>query len=241
MRLARLDLRAGRLDPLDLPYQDFSYIRMQGEQIICRAGSPIESAAIVRIDSGTAATEVLQRTTVLDPDIRRFVSMPAHVEFPTSGGLTAYCFYYAPSNPCFAETQGDKPPLVVKCHGGPTSSASSTLDLRIQYWTSRGIAVIDVNYGGSTGYGRQYRNRLRGQWGIVDVDDCVNAAKNLIAEEKVDPARIVITGGSAGGYTTLAALTFRDFFKGGASYYGVSDAAALARDTPNLNRVISIG
>jgi dipeptidyl aminopeptidase/acylaminoacyl peptidase len=231
MRLARFDLRADRLDLLDLPYQDFSYVRVQGERIVCRAGSPTEPAAIVRIDPGTAATEVLQRTTVLDPDIRRFVSMPAHVEFPTAGGLTAHCFYYAPSNPCFAAAQGDKPPLVVKCHGGPTSSASSTLDLRIQYWTSRGIAVIDVDYGGSTGYGRQYRNRLRGQWGIVDVNDCVNAAKNLVAEEKVDPARIVITGGSAGGYTTLAALTFRDFFKGGASYYGVSDAAALARDT----------
>jgi len=140
--------------------------------------------------------------------------------------------YYAPSNPGFAPAAGDKlPPLVVKCHGGPTSSATSTLDLRIQYWTSRGIAVIDVDYGGSTGYGRQYRNRLRSQWGIVDVDDCVNAAKHMVAEEKADPTRIVITGGSAGGYTTLAALTFRDFFKGGASYYGVSDAAALARDT----------
>jgi dipeptidyl aminopeptidase/acylaminoacyl peptidase len=198
---------------------------------VCRAGSPSEPAAIIRIDPATAATEVLQRTTALAPDIRRYVSAPAHIEFPTEGGLTAHCFYYAPSNPCFAPPAGERPPLVVKCHGGPTASATSTLDLRIQYWTSRGIAVIDVDYGGSTGYGRQYRNRLRGQWGIVDVDDCVNAAKSLVVAAKVDPDRIVITGGSAGGYTTLAALTFRDFFKGGASYYGVSDAAALARDT----------
>jgi dipeptidyl aminopeptidase/acylaminoacyl peptidase len=231
MRLARFDLRAGQLNPLDLPYQDFSYVRVQGEQIICRAGSPTEPAAIVRIDPATCTAEVLQRTTVIDPDIRRFVSVRAHIGFPTEGGLKAHCFYYAPSNPDFAAPENEKPPLVVKCHGGPTSSASSTLDLRIQYWTSRGIAVIDVDYGGSTGYGRQYRDRLRGQWGIVDVDDCINAAKNLVAEEKVDPARIVITGGSAGGYTTLAALTFRDFFKGGASYYGVSDPAALARET----------
>ena len=243
MRLARLDLRAGQLDPLDLPYQDFSYVRVQGERIVCRAGSPTEPAAIVRIDPATAAIEVLQRTTALDPDIRRFVSVPAHVEFPTEGGLTAHCFYYAPHNLGFTAPESEKPPLVVKCHGGPTSNALSTLDLRIQYWTSRGIAVIDVDYGGSTGYGRRYRNRLRGQWGIVDVDDCVNAAKNLAAEQKIDPARIVITGGSAGGYTTLAALTFRDFFKGGASYYGVSDAAALARDTHKfesryLNRLI---
>jgi dipeptidyl aminopeptidase/acylaminoacyl peptidase len=243
MRLARLNLRAGRLDPLDLPYQDYSFVRVQGERIVCRAGSPTEPAAVIRIDQASTAAEVLQRTTTLDPDIRRFVSVPTHVEFPTEGGLTAHCFYYAPSNPGFASAPGDKPPLVVKCHGGPTSSATSTLDLRIQYWTSRGIAVIDVDYGGSTGYGRQYRNRLRGQWGIVDVDDCVNAAKSLVAEEKADPARMVITGGSAGGYTTLAALTFRDFFKGGASYYGVSDAAALARDTHKfesryLNRLI---
>ena len=232
MRLARLDLRAGRLDPLDLGYQDYSFIRVQGERIVCRAGSPTEPAAVIRIDQALASTEVLQRTTTLDPDIGRFVSVPTHVEFPTEGGLMAHCLYYAPSNPGFAPAAGDKlPPLVVKCHGGPTSSATSTLDLRIQYWTSRGIAVIDVDYGGSTGYGRQYRNRLRSQWGIVDVDDCVNAAKHMVAEEKADPTRIVITGGSAGGYTTLAALTFRDFFKGGASYYGVSDAAALARDT----------
>ncbi len=231
MRLARLDLSAGRLDPLDLPYQSFSYVRVQGDRILCRAGSPSEPAAIVRIDPATATAEVLQRTTALDPEIRRYVSEAAHVEFPTEDGLTAHCFYYAPKNPGFAPLAGEKPPLVVKCHGGPTSSATSTLDLRIQYWTSRGIAVIDVDYGGSTGYGRQYRNRLRGQWGIVDVDDCVNAAKYMAAEGKVDPDRIVITGGSAGGYTTLAALTFRDVFKGGASYYGVSDAAALARDT----------
>jgi dipeptidyl aminopeptidase/acylaminoacyl peptidase len=231
MRLARLDTRAGRLEPLDLPYRDFSSVRVQGERIVCRAGSPSEPAAIVKIDPATAAIDVLQRTTALDPEIRRYVSAPAHIEFPTEGGLSAHCFYYAPKNPGFAGPEGEKPPLVVKCHGGPTSSAASTLDLRIQYWTSRGIAVIDVDYGGSTGYGRQYRNRLRGQWGIVDVDDCVNAAKKLVAEGKVDPDRIVITGGSAGGYTTLAALTFRDFFKGGASYYGVSDAAALARDT----------
>ena len=132
-------------------------------------------------------------------------------------------FYHPP--------EGDKPPLLVKCHGGPTSAASSTLDLRIQYWTSRGISVLDVNYGGSTGYGREYRERLDGNWGIVDVDDCVNGARYLAEQGLVDGARSVITGGSAGGYTVLAALTFRDYFRGGASHYGVSDLAVLARDT----------
>ncbi|MEA2990874.1 MAG: hypothetical protein QOG83_3585, partial [Alphaproteobacteria bacterium] len=123
------------------------------------------------------------------------------------------------------------PPLLVKCHGGPTSSASSTLNLSTQFWTSRGIAVLDVNYGGSTGFGRTYRERLHLNWGVVDVDDCVNGARHLVAQGLVDEKRIVISGGSAGGYTTLAALVFRDFFQGGASYYGVSDIAALARDT----------
>jgi dipeptidyl aminopeptidase/acylaminoacyl peptidase len=122
-------------------------------------------------------------------------------------------------------------PLVVKCHGGPTSAASSALNLGNQYWTSRGIAVLDVNYGGSTGFGRQYRDRLNLAWGVVDVDDAVNGAKFLGARGRADARRAVITGGSAGGYTALAALTMRDFFAGGASHYGVSDPAALARDT----------
>ena len=119
----------------------------------------------------------------------------------------------------------------MKCHGGPTAAASSMLDLRIQYWTSRGIAVLDVNYGGSTGFGREYRERLRGAWGVVDVDDCINGAKHLGRAGLVDAERAVITGGSAGGYTTLAALAFRDFFKGGASHYGVSHLEALDLDT----------
>jgi dipeptidyl aminopeptidase/acylaminoacyl peptidase len=139
--------------------------------------------------------------------------------------------YYPPENPDYVAPAGEKPPLLVKCHGGPTSSASSQLNLNTQYWTSRGIAVLDVNYGGSTGYGRAYRDRLHLSWGIVDVDDAVNGARSLAQRGLVDAARAVIAGGSAGGYTALAALTFRDVFAGGASYYGVSDLAALARDT----------
>ena len=126
---------------------------------------------------------------------------------------------------------GERPPLVVQCHGGPTSAASSTLSLGIQFWTSRGIAVLDVNYGGSTGFGRAYRERLDSNWGIVDVEDCVNGARYLAEKELVDGNRSVITGGSAGGYTVLAALTFHDYFRGGASHYGVSDLAFLAQDT----------
>jgi dipeptidyl aminopeptidase/acylaminoacyl peptidase len=153
------------------------------------------------------------------------------VEFPTENGKTAFGLFYPAFNPDYMAAEEDRPPLLVKCHGGPTSAASSSLDLKIQYWTSRGIAVLDVNYGGSTGYGREYRERLDGNWGIVDVDDCTNGARFLAEQGKVDAARCVITGGSAGGYTTLAALTFRDVFRGGASHFGVSDPAALARDT----------
>jgi dipeptidyl aminopeptidase/acylaminoacyl peptidase len=126
---------------------------------------------------------------------------------------------------------GERPPLLVKSHGGPTSAASSALSLAVQYWTSRGFALLDVNYGGSTGYGREYRERLKGQWGVVDVDDCVNGARYLADQGLVDRERMAISGGSAGGFTTLAALAFHDVFRAGASYYGVSDLEALARDT----------
>src|SRR5438270_970387 len=232
-RLARLDIAAQKLMPLDLPYSDFGQVRAFGEHIVCRAGSPADPTAIVLIDPAKGATEVLRRSAkaVDEGDLRSYVSMPRHLAFPTENGLTAYAHYYPPHNPDFAAPSGEKPPVVVKCHGGPTASASSVLDLRIQYWTSRGIAVIDVDYGGSTGYGRAYRERLKGAWGVVDVDDCVNAARHAIAEGLADGERAVITGGSAGGYTVLAALACRDVFKGGASYYGVSDVAALARDT----------
>ncbi|HET9092988.1 MAG TPA: prolyl oligopeptidase family serine peptidase, partial [Acidimicrobiales bacterium] len=146
-------------------------------------------------------------------------------------GLTAHALYYPPRNPDFDAPRGELPPLLVQAHGGPTSSASSVLNYAIQFWTSRGFAVVDVNYGGSTGYGRDYRERLRGRWGVVDVDDCVDVARFLTESGRADPARLLIHGGSAGGWTTLCALTFRDVFASGASYFGVADAGALARET----------
>ena len=160
-----------------------------------------------------------------------YFSYPESIEFPTEDGLTAHAFYYPPHNPSFTAPAGEKPPLLLKSHGGPTSATSTALDLTIQFWTSRGFAILDVNYGGSSGYGREYRQRLNGRWGIVDVDDCVNAAQHLVTQGLADPNRLAIDGGSAGGYTTLAALTFRDVFSAGASYYGVSDLETLARDT----------
>ena len=235
--LARLDIATGRLAPIDVPFADFGQLRVCGERIACRAGAPTEAAAIVLIDPATGTSEVLRRSApaASDDRLRRYFSAPRHLEFPTANGRTAFAQYYPPASPDHAPPRGDKPPLVVKCHGGPTSAAGTILSLGIQYWTSRGIAVLDVDYGGSTGYGRAYRERLRGQWGVVDVEDCVAAARHAIAEGLADGERAVITGGSAGGYTVLAALaraeTFGDVFRGGASHCGVSDVAALARDT----------
>lgn len=231
--LARLDIATGKLMPLALPYRDFGSVKIAGGKIVCAAGSATGPGAIVVIDPDTGATEVLRQSSAAaaDPALQRYFTTARHLEFPTEGGLTAFANYYAPHNPDFAAPAGEAPPLVVKCHGGPTASASSNLSMGIQYWASRGIAVLDVDYGGSTGYGRAYRDRLQGAWGVVDVDDCVNAARYAAAEGLADGERAVITGGSAGGYTVLAALARRDFFKGGASHYGVSDVAALARDT----------
>lgn len=159
------------------------------------------------------------------------ISEPEELEYPTWGGQTAFAHYYRPASATMEGPEHERPPLVVVSHGGPTGSASSAFDLSRQYWTSRGFAVVDVDYAGSTGYGRSYRQRLRGRWGVADVDDCVNAAAFLVDQDQVDPNRLAIRGASAGGFTALCAVTFRDRFKAAASYYGVADAASLAADT----------
>jgi dipeptidyl aminopeptidase/acylaminoacyl peptidase len=234
-RLAVLDLSSQTLHPLETPFTEFGSVRAAGDRVVFRAGAPDQPSSIVVLDLASGRHTVLKKSTELldrtDLRVTDYLTRAESIEFPTTGGRTAFGLFYPPYNPDYAPPAGEKPPLLVKVHGGPTSAASSTLNLGIQYWTSRGIAVLDVNYGGSTGFGRAYRDRLYLTWGVVDVDDCVNGAKFLAAQERVDHRRCVISGGSAGGYTTLAALTFRDFFQGGASYYGVSDAAALARDT----------
>jgi len=233
--LAVLDLPDKTLRPLDLPFTEFGSVRAEGDRVVFLAASPTFPGCVVALDLASGTHRVLKKSTDLldrpDLGLAHYLTMANSVEFPTTGGNTAHGLFYPPLNPDYAAPAGEKPPLLVKVHGGPTSAASSALSLRTQYWTSRGIAVLDVNYGGSTGYGRAYRERLYGNWGVVDVDDCVNGAKYLAEQELVDPARCVITGGSAGGYTALASLAFRDFFAGGASHFGVSDAAALARDT----------
>ena len=230
--LASLDTSTKRLKSIDVPQVEMSRgeVRAGPGRVVFLAGAPDEPYSIIELDLGTGKHEVLKRSSKATVE-EGYVSRPEAMEFPTERGLKAHAFFYAPENQDYEALDGERPPLLVMSHGGPTGATSIALDLQVQYWTSRGIAVLDVNYGGSTGYGTGYRRRLNGQWGIVDVDDCVNGARYLSRRGDVDSERMAIRGGSAGGYTTLSALTFRDVFKAGASYYGVSDLEALARDT----------
>ena len=228
--LATLDTDTRALDTIELPFTAISQVRAAGNLVLFIGASSTEATSIVSLDLTTEHFEVLRRSreTVVASE---YVAEPRSIEFPTERGLTAHGYFYPPRNCDYAAPPTEKPPLLVMSHGGPTSFSSSSLKYSIQYWTSRGIAVLDVNYGGSSGYGRAYRERLNGQWGIVDVDDCVNGARFLAQRGEVDGNRLAIRGGSAGGYTTLSALTFRDVFKAGASHYGISDLEALAKDT----------
>jgi len=228
--LANLDTETRRLVSIDLPFSDIASVQCDGARAVFFAGSPCEPLSVIRLDLETGRPEVLRRSTTLAIDASH-LSAPEPIEFPTAGGRTAHGLFYPPKNPDYVAPEGERPPLVVMIHGGPTSMTTTALRLNIQYYTSRGIAVLDVNYGGSTGYGRAYRERLNGAWGIVDVDDCCLGATFLAAQGCVDGKRLAIRGGSAGGYTTLACLAFRKVFAAGASHYGVSDCEILAQDT----------
>ncbi|MEX6779551.1 prolyl oligopeptidase family serine peptidase [Limnospira fusiformis] len=228
--LATLDPETQQLRSFDVSYTYISSVKVHNNSILMLASSATEPTALVQLDLNAGEMNVVRSSTEIDLD-PGYLSVPEPIEFPTENGQSAYGFFYPPQNKDYVAPETEKPPLLVKSHGGPTAATSSSLNLKIQYWTSRGFAVLDVNYGGSTGYGREYRQRLQGNWGIVDVADCVNGAKFLAAQGLVDGDRMAIAGGSAGGYTTLCALTFHDVFKAGASYYGVSDLEALATDT----------
>ena len=220
--------------PLELPFTSFGSLHaLRGHlagKVACVAGSPALFPEVVLLDLESGAVATLRRSRELEVD-PAYLSSPQPIEFPTENGQTAHALYYPPANPSFQAPEGERPPLLVTSHGGPTSQASGVLNLAVQFFTSRGFAVVDVDYGGSTGYGRAYRQRLNGRWGIVDVADCANAALHLAGQGKADRDRLAIRGGSAGGYTTLCVLTFRDDFAAGASYYGVADLEALAKFT----------
>jgi dipeptidyl aminopeptidase/acylaminoacyl peptidase len=228
--LATLHTETITLKTIELPFTTISQVRAAGNRTIFIGASPNQTTSIVSLDLTTKNLNVLRRSRETSVDAA-YLAEPRAIDFATERGLTAHGYFYPPRNRDYTAPAQEKPPLLVVSHGGPTSSTSSSLKYSIQYWTSRGIAVLDVNYGGSSGYGRAYRQRLNGNWGIVDVDDCVNGARYLAERGEVDGNRLAIRGGSAGGYTTLCALTFRDAFKAGASHYGISDLEALAKDT----------
>jgi len=231
-RLAILDPGVSVPRDIDLPFNEIGCLRAAGESVFLIAGSSAAPECIVRMEGGIPRVRIeivrAASTMAFDPG---YLSLPRDIEFPTGDGQHAHGLYYAARNKDFAGPAGELPPLLVLSHGGPTARTTGEFNLEVQFWTSRGIAVLDVNYRGSSGYGRAYRNLLRGRWGIVDVDDCINGARFLAEDGAVDGARTMIEGGSAGGFTTLAALTFRSYFKAGASYYGIGDLEALARDT----------
>jgi dipeptidyl aminopeptidase/acylaminoacyl peptidase len=229
-RLVRIDAASGEISEVPTPYTSLNYLQVSPERAYFLGGCPSEPRGLISLDLASGGTSVLKTSSQiqLDPS---YLSSPQQIEFPTEHGQTAFALYYPPANPDFQAPEGELPPLLVRSHGGPTDAADSSLNLQIQYWTSRGFAVVDVNYGGSTGYGRAYRQRLNGQWGVVDVDDCVNAARALVSQGRADGSRLAITGGSAGGYTTLCALTFRDVFKAGSSLFGISELEVFVNDT----------
>ena len=214
-----------------LPFNALGAVhRVDGSVVAMLAGSPIQTGAMITIDIDTGAHTLIRRPSpaAIDP---LYISQAEHITFPSAHGLPVHALYYPPVNGDFAAPAGEKPPLIVQVHGGPTGQASASFSLSNQFWTSRGFAIVDVDYGGSSGYGRAYRQRLNGQWGIVDVEDVIAAVKYLVAEGRADPKRVAIHGGSAGGFTVLAALAQSDVFTAGASFYGVADLGALARDT----------
>jgi dipeptidyl aminopeptidase/acylaminoacyl peptidase len=231
-KLGRIDTGSGKFTEIATRFTNLSQVRVGADRVVFLGGSGTEPLALVDLDLKTGVERVVRVSAVLSDAVRAYISVPEAIAFPTTGGEIAHAFYYPPTSPAYSAPSGERAPILVKSHGGPTSSATGTLSLSIQYWTSRGFGFLDVNYRGSTGYGRAYRLRLEKTWGILDVEDCASGARYLVEKRNADPERLAISGGSAGGYTTLRALTaVEKTFHAGASYYGVSDLAALARDT----------
>lgn len=229
-RLARLRPGSGKLEAIANPYEEIRELRVAPGYVAMLAGSPMIALELARIDFTEEGVEILAQSIDDLPD-EDYLSTPDSISYPSANGRSAHAFYYPPRNRDVQAPAGSKPPLIVIGHGGPTGMTVNTLNFKTQYWTSRGFGVLDVNYGGSSGFGRAYRDLLKGQWGVVDVEDCVYGARALVQRGLVDGERLIIRGSSAGGLTTLCALTFHDVFKAGASYYGVSDLKGLDQDS----------
>jgi dipeptidyl aminopeptidase/acylaminoacyl peptidase len=229
-KLGRIDVAAGTMQPVELLYTGLTNVQTNGRAAAFFASSATLAERVLTIDLDTGRQEVVKVSNPAHIDSAN-LGLPKAIEFPTEGGLTAHALYYPPKNQNFVGPSDEKPPLMVRCHGGPTGSAGPTYTFEYHYWTSRGFAIVDVNYGGSSGYGRAYRTRLNGNWGVVDVDDCINAARYLVAQGLADADRVSITGGSAGGFTVLLSLTKRDFYNAGASHFGIGDLELFIKET----------
>jgi dipeptidyl aminopeptidase/acylaminoacyl peptidase len=228
--LGMLDLASGSLRDLALPYQTFGDLQVEGGLACFTAAGESTPQVLCRLSLADGSVKELRSSQARDVD-PAWCSRAEAIEYESAAGRRSHAFLYRPTNPEQRAPAQERPPLLVRIHGGPTGATAPSYRPGVQFWTSRGFALADVNYGGSTGYGRSYRNLLRGQWGIVDVEDCVYAARHLVAEGIADADRLAISGGSAGGFTTLCAVTFHDCFAAGASHFGVADLELLARDT----------
>ena len=222
---------SGELDPVHTPYSQIDSVTVRGTEAVFRAASPTQAPALVRLDLRSRRIETLRESAEIPEQARSYFSAPSSEYFRSGDGTAVHAFFYKPYNPGFEAPPEEKPPLIIRVHGGPTAAASDALSLTVQFWTSRGFALADLNYGGSSGFGRAYRERLNGQWGVVDVDDTVAAARHFVAQGQADENRLIVKGGSAGGYTALCCLAFHDVFAAGASYYGISELAGLAEET----------
>ncbi|MES1945502.1 peptidase S9, prolyl oligopeptidase active site region [Salinisphaera sp. PC39] len=228
--LVRVDRASGALATFDLPFTQFDQLRVGSGRLAFIGASPSEAPTLCTLAADGTDLQRLRAST--DRSLpAAAVSTPESLSYPTADGDTAHALYYPPRSADYAGPADERPPLLIKCHGGPTGATGTALDPRIQFWTSRGFAVLDVNYRGSTGYGRAYRQKLYGAWGVADVADCVHGARHLAARGDIDPDRVVISGSSAGGYTVLCVLAFTDLAAAGASYYGIGDLERLMAST----------
>lgn len=231
--LGFVDPTNGRLERLDLPFTYYARLKVHAGHAFALASSPVLPARVLKIDLATGETSTLLQMPHY-PDTGGFVSEPQHLSFKSADGRTGFGFFYPPANANYAGPPDAKPPLLITSHGGPTGCTNTCYNPAIQFWTSRGFAVFDINYAGSTGYGRPFRDLLKGGWGVVDVQDHVAAALHLAQVGLVDGERLGVRGWSAGGFNTFACLAFSDVFHAGCAYFGISDVELWARETHKL-------
>lgn len=234
----------GSFESLDTPHTQIDSVTVRGQLAVFRGASPKESPDLIRLDLDSGRWESLTQPSRASDRAREYVSAARAISFPNKDGQTVHGFYYAPHNPVFEAPADEKPPTIIRLHGGPVGAVGNGFSLSTQFWTTRGFAILDLNYGGSTGYGRAYRERLNGQWGVVDVQDALDAARFLAGEGLADPERLIVKGASAGGFTALCSLAFGDVFAAGVSYYGIGDLDAIIQQSHKFesrNHEILIG